>query len=121
MSRNIQRLQGEWPLKKSSSNSERDEEERMHWRELVGHLDTPGLLFVDECGTHMSMTRTRVRAPKSKRIYGRVPRNRSKYTTLIASMSLSGMGHAMTFEGATDKELFEANVERFLAPALRPG
>lgn len=27
----------------------------------------------------------------------------------------------MTFEGATDKEVFEAYVERFLAPALRPG
>ena len=66
------------------------------------------------------MTRTRARAPKGKRAYGRVPRNRGKNTTLIASMSLSGMGQAMTFEGPTDKELFEAYVQRFLAPALRP-
>jgi transposase len=50
-----------------------------------------------------------------------LPRNRGKNTTLIASMSLSGMGQAMTFEGATDKVVFEAYVERFLAPALRPG
>jgi transposase len=27
----------------------------------------------------------------------------------------------MAFEGATDKKVFEAYVERFLAPALRPG
>ena len=67
------------------------------------------------------MTRTRARAPKGKRAYGRVPRNRGKNTTLIASMSLNGIGQAMTFEGATDKEFFEAYVERFLAPALRPG
>jgi transposase len=67
------------------------------------------------------MTRTRARAPKGKRAYGRVPRDRGKNTTLIASMSLTGMGQAMTFEGTTDKEVFEAYVERFLAPALRPG
>ena len=67
------------------------------------------------------MTRTRARAPKGKRAYGRVPRNRGKNMTLIASMSLSGMGQAMAFEGATDKVVFEAYVERFLAPALRPG
>jgi transposase len=84
-------------------------------------LDADRLLSVDECGTHTSMTRTRARAPKGKRAYGRVPRNRGKNMTLIASMSLSGMGQAMAFEGAPDKVVFEAYVERFLAPALRPG
>ena len=67
------------------------------------------------------MTRTRARAPKGTRAYGRVPRNRGKNTTLIASLSLGGMGQAMAFEGATDKKVFEAYVEHFLAPALRPG
>jgi DDE superfamily endonuclease len=50
-----------------------------------------------------------------------VPHNRGKNTTLIASLSLRGMGQAMSFEGATDKEVFEAYLQRFLAPALRPG
>jgi transposase len=36
-------------------------------------------------------------------------------------MSLNGMGQAMAFEGATDKEVFEAYMERFLAPTLLPG
>jgi transposase len=31
------------------------------------------------------------------------------------------MGQAMTFQGSTDKVVFEAYVERFLAPALHPG
>lgn len=50
-----------------------------------------------------------------------MPRNRGKNTTLIASMSLSGMEQAMSFEGATDRKVFKAYVERFLVPMLHPG
>ncbi len=68
------------------------------------------------------MTRLRARAPKGERAYGKVPRNRGKNTTLIASISLEGvMGEAMSIEGATDAEVFEAYVERFLAPTLTEG
>jgi hypothetical protein len=52
-------------------------------------------VWVDECGTHTSMTRLYARAPKGERAYGSVPRNRGKNTTLIASMTLEGgMGEA---------------------------
>ena len=78
-------------------------------------------MWVDECGTHTSMTRTRARAPKGERAYGKVPRNRGKNTTLIASMTLSGMGASMVFEGATDAPAFEIYVEYFLAPTLKEG
>jgi transposase len=70
---------------------------------------------------HTSMDRLRSRAPKGDRAYGKVPRNRGKNTTLIASMSLFGMGDAMCFEGATDSLAFELYVEHFLAPALKEG
>jgi transposase len=50
-----------------------------------------------------------------------VPRNRGKNTTPIASISLSGMGEAMCIRGATDAAVFEAYVERFLAPTLSEG
>jgi transposase len=75
-----------------------------------------------ECGAHTSMTRLYARAPKGERAYGSVPRNRGKNTTLIASMTLDGaMGEAMAFEGSTKAVVFEAYVERFLAPTLRAG
>jgi transposase len=78
-------------------------------------------VFVDECGTHTSMTRLRARAPKGERAYGRVPRNRGKNTTLLASMGAEGMGPCLAVEGATTKVVFEAYVERVLAPSLSPG
>jgi hypothetical protein len=86
---------------------------------LASHFDARRLVFVDESGFHTSMTRLRARAPKGKRAYGKVPRNRGKNTTLIAAITLEGaMGESMTVEGATDSEAFEAYVEHFLAPSL---
>ncbi len=82
-------------------------------------------MFVDESGFHTSMTRLRARAPKGKRAYGEVPRNRGKNTTLIAAITLEGaMGESMTVEGATDalaSLAFETYVEHFLAPSLCEG
>jgi hypothetical protein len=50
-----------------------------------------------------------------------IPKNRAKNTTLRTSLHAEGMGPSMAVEGATTREVFEAYVERFLAPALRPG
>jgi len=79
------------------------------------------LVFVDEWGTHTSMTRLRGRAPRGKRVYGKVPRNRGRNTTLLASMGADGMGACMTVVGSTTKAVFEAYVEEVLAPSLSPG
>jgi transposase len=68
-------------------------------------------------------SRSRARAPRGKRAYGKVPKNRGKNTTLIASITLEGaMGESMSVEGATDSLAFEAyDVEHFLAPTLKKG
>jgi transposase len=79
------------------------------------------LVFVDESGTHIAMDRLRSRALRGERAYGKVPKNRGKNLTLIASMSLYGMGESMCFEGATDAAAFEVYIEHFLAPSLTEG
>jgi DDE superfamily endonuclease len=108
--------------KKSKIASERDEEIRGLWRWLASRFDARRLVFVDESGFNTSMTRLYARAPKGKRAYGKVPRNRGKNTTLIAAITLEGaMSQPMTVEGATDSEAFEAYVEHFLAPSLCEG
>jgi len=60
-------------------------------------------------------------APKGGRLPLLVPRKRGKNTTLLASMSLEGMGPTLAVEGATTALVFEAYVERVLAPSLRKG
>ncbi len=92
------------------------------WRWLASHFDARRLVFVDESGFHTSMTRLRARAPKGERAYGKVPRNRGKNETLIASITFeAAMGASMTVEGATDAAAFEAYVEHFLGPTLEKG
>ena len=108
--------------KKSKVASERDEQKRGLWRWLASRFDARRLVFVDESGFNTSMTRLRARAPRGKRAYGKVPRNRGKNTTLIAAITLEGgMGESMTVEGATDALAFETYVEHFLAPSLCEG
>ena len=98
---------GDGHSKKSQIASERDEEVRGLWRWLASRFDARRLVFVDESGFNTSMARLRARAPRGKRAYGKVPRNRGKNTTLIAAITLEGaMGTSMTVEGATDSEAF---------------
>ena len=92
------------------------------WRWLASRFDARRLVFVDESGFHTSMMRLRARAPRGERAYGKVPRNRGKNETLIASITFGGaMGASMSVEGGTDAAAFEAYVEHFLAPTLEKG
>jgi len=67
------------------------------------------------------MTRPYARAPRGERAYGKVPRNRGKNTTLLASMSVEGMGPCAAVVASTTGSVFAAYIEQVLAPALRPG
>lgn len=101
--------------------SERDEQARARWRERIAELDPERLIFVDECGSNVGLTPLRARAPRGERAFGEAPRNRGKNTTLLASMGVEGIGPCLAVEGGTTKAVFEAYVERVLAPSLRPG
>jgi hypothetical protein len=74
---------------------------------------------VDETGSHIAMTPVYAYAPKGQRAVGKVPRNYGAIMTLIASLSLSGMGPAFVLDGAADSTAFEISVEQLLAPVLK--
>lgn len=51
-----------------------------------------------------------------------MPRNRGKNTTLLASMSVEGIGpSSLAIIGPADAQAFEAYLQRVLLPELRPG
>ena len=87
----------------------------------MAQIDPSRVVFVDECGTHTSMTRRKARAPRGSRARGAVPRNRGAVTTLITGLCLAGMVPAMTVEGGTTAAVFAAYLEKVLLPGLRPG
>jgi transposase len=84
-------------------------------------LDARSLVFVDEMGTNTSLSPIYGWAKKGERAYCSVPRNRGKNTTVLASMSMEGMGPSLAVEGATTARVFETYVEWVLAPTLRRG
>ncbi len=94
---------------------------RLLWRVEIGCVDPGRLVFVDEMGTHTSLAPLYAYAPVGERAFFEIPRNRGTNTTLLSSLRLEGMGPSMAVEGATTKEVFEAYVEHFLVPSLRPG
>jgi hypothetical protein len=79
------------------------------------------LVFVDEMGANISLSVLRAWSRRGQRAYCSVLRNRGPNTTLLASMSMEGMGPSLAVEGATTATVFEAYVEKALAPTLRPG
>jgi transposase len=76
---------------------------------------------VDEMGVHTALAPIYGYAPKGERLRLSVPRNRGKNTTLLSSMTVDGMGPSLAVEGATTARVFEAYVEKALAPTLRAG
>jgi transposase len=88
---------------------------------VAAEVDPKRLVFVDEMGVHTSLAPLYGYSPKGERVRLGVPRNRGSNTTLLASMTLGGMGETMAVEGSTNQEVFEAYVEHALAPILQAG
>jgi transposase len=110
------------PKKRSVGAAERDEWLRAAWRvTLAQQIDPERLIFIDEMGANTSLSPIYAYAPKGQRAYCSVPRNRGPNTTLLSCMSVKGMGPSLAVEGATNREVFEAYIERTLSPKLRPG
>jgi transposase len=99
----------------------RDEEARHAWREAVVQLTPEQLVFVDESGTHIALTRLYGWAQHEHRATGSVPRNHGKNTTLVAALAPDGLRTPWMIEGAMDTATFVWYITEQLAPTLRPG
>ncbi len=108
--------------KKSLAASERNEAERAAWRAAVATRDPEQFVFVDESGTHTSLTRLYGWAPHDQRASGSVPRNHGHTTTLVAALTPEGLREPwLLIEGAMTSEAFDWYIREQLAPQLRPG
>lgn len=101
--------------------AEQDPVARANWREEIGLIPSTDLVFVDETSSNTAMARRYGRSPRGERVRASVPRNYGLSTTLVAALSLEGLGPAMIAEGAIDTAAFKEYVRQLLCPALRPG
>jgi hypothetical protein len=79
------------------------------------------LVFLDETGSHVAMTRAHARAPQGRRAVGRVPRNRGTVTTVIGAIAARGVTALMTVEGGTSGAVSLRFGRDHLCPPLRRG
>lgn len=79
------------------------------------------LVFLDEVGSNLGHTPTHAWAQRGQRAYASAPANRGENKTVIAALTLDGVGPRLRFDGAMTTVRFEGYVRFFLAPTLRKG
>lgn len=79
------------------------------------------LVFIDEAGVNLAMTRLYARGIQGQRAYSTRPQNRGKNQTMIGAMATRGIIAALTFDGGTDGLTFQTFVEQVLVPTLWQG
>lgn len=79
------------------------------------------LVFIDEFGATTHMARTRARGPIGQRIVCKTPHGHWKMLSTIAAMHVGGMITGLSFDGATNTDIFVQFVKVCLVPVLRPG
>jgi transposase len=85
------------------------------------HVDARRLVFVDESGCNIAMTRAYAWAREGTRAHGHVPKNWGDNVSMMGAIGLDGLRTLATLEGAVDSEAFGGFVGHFLAPVLHPG
>jgi transposase len=84
-------------------------------------MDLTKLVFIDESGAKTNMTRLYGRAMAGKRAIDNTPCGHWCTTTMLSSVRLDGSTACMVVDGATNKEVFQAYVQRILLPTLKTG
>ena len=105
----------------SERDTERVQQLRVQYWRVIGEVNLEDLVFVDETGSNLAMTRRYARALKGSRAYGDAPYQRGNNLTLIGAMALRGLVGEMTLPGATDGLAFQTYVTQVLVPNLWPG
>jgi transposase len=94
---------------------------RAIWRQELATVRPEDLVFLDETGSHLGYTPTHAWAPRGQRAFATAPANRGENKTVLAALTLDGMGPLLRFDGAMTTTRFEGYVRFLLAPTLRPG
>lgn len=85
----------------------------------MAQIDRQRLVFTDESGFHLAMTRHYGRAPAGERVVHSVPRKRGTSISVIGSLRLRGLVTSLRVAGAVDTEVFDTYVTAWLVPQLR--
>jgi transposase len=91
-----------------------------YW-ERIKRIDPEALVFLDEMGVLLGLTRTHARSPQGTRVYDLKPFYRGARVTVIGAVSLKQVLAVMTMDNSMDGKAFEVFIAQFLVPQLWVG
>lgn len=114
---NLTRKKSLYPTQKGT---ERVQRLRVDYWEQMRDLKAENLIFIDESGVNLAMTRSHARAPKGKRAYAPVSKAGSN-VSIIGAMSLNQVLARVALTGSINTLTFEAFIHQRLIPKLWKG
>ena len=94
---------------------------RVSYWQLIQKIRVEDLVFIDEAGVNLAMTRLYARALRGQRATATKPNKRGQNTTMVAAIALSGVITALSYLGGTDGLAFKTFVKACLVPNLWEG
>jgi len=89
----------------AEQNREDVKQKREEWKEFQRTVDPTKLIFLDESGVNIGMTRRYGRAAKNQRVMDALPDVRFVRTTILLSVRMDGTIVPIIFEDALNGDL----------------
>ena len=97
---------------------DRVQKKRVEFWDKIRDIATENLIFIDESGVNLAMTRLYARAIIGQRARGIKPQKRGKNVSLLTALSLEKVVVSDNIYGAVDAVTFEAFIANKLVPKL---
>jgi hypothetical protein len=91
-----------------------------YWKK-VKDIKQKNLVFLDQTGVLLGLTRTHARSERDTISYAVKPFYRGKKVTVIGAISLKRVVALMTMDNSMDSQAFEVFIEKCLVPQLWSG
>lgn len=107
--------------KKKFFAQERDPKERRQFLQKVQAWDAHRLIFIDEMGININMTRLYARAPADTQVVEALPGSTPARVTVAGALNDRKLLATCALEGAFDGDAFVVFVQKMVVPRLKPG
>lgn len=88
---------------------------------MISGVPVKDLIFVDESGVNLGLTRSHARSPKGERARGKLSSKKGKNVSIIGAIGLNRVITQLSLSGSTDGVAFEAFIAQKLVPNLWQG
>lgn len=94
---------------------------RFEYRDWTFSVDVRNLIFLDEAGINLGLTRLYGRSPLGERAHDLRPRNAGENISLLGALSTDGLIATMSITGSVNTQVFLTYIQQVLAPQLWAG